>query len=351
MSDSYSIMEQLPVDDLAEDEITALAEADFEPRYPHWLYRWDKRAQRKKFSPPAKPSEKDMRMWGDQDAMNWHGVLAKDAESLRMYRMTQEYAFDSPEIQFDAHFSNPEARIQIDGLCGMLQGLDVRIDAPARSAEQLEHNAAKKEAGRYIIEEWQKAHRRGGNGNLKWDMAFQAAMYGRICIYHEPDPLDESMPMSLELIDAPAVSVTPGGDKFGPERVVVRRPATLREVLDVYDPTGNKNLKGRMRQSKMAKSGGDGEEKWPQTLDEEGEIVEVYTRWHKWAEFDGFTVMPVTEHGLGYVPFHFQKVTGELSGASFPWLTKKRGWTQREIDEGFVELDLGLAKHLCLLCV
>lgn len=299
---------------IPELDFLALAqEAMAEPEYPAWLYKVDKKTGQKVLTPPKKPTQEACESWAKSDHILYGLLLTRFARDLAIYRQDNTAVFDLFDPEQDEAFVSIEPTVQVNKLANMIGSTPHRVSWPFRNQDQLQAAQDAEDWATHFIEQWERVHRQGGNGPLKWEASFSAALYGRICARVVPDPDDNDFPWKVDLMD-PATCFPMFGDKWGLLRMTRIYRDTLGRVVDGYDPTGERGLHRKFTKHYLGKNhGGDTQLDY----DREVEVVEVWTRWHRYVSVDSMQIM-LEAHEYGRVPFVYIVLTGEMGMMATP---------------------------------
>jgi len=292
---------------------------DLMPIYPKWI----------KFGANGtptnirKPSVAQCQSAITSDEMKFQRLVQRFLDDLRFYRKENSTIFDSLDPTDIELFTSTEASIQVDKVANMIHAIETQVQWAWSTEEEEEYAQIMEDWAKFFEETINQYHRFGGNADLKWDMAFSRLVYGRIVSRVLPDTADPDFPWDYRLYD-PATVFPTFGTKRGLVRVSCVYEETLDRVLQTFD-TDDRNLDAAFRKH-YAKREIDAD------LNHIGTLKEYWDPWYRYVEFDGVTVLPVTAHELGYVPFIYTVGTGELGNAGTP--DRKKEYTAREILAG-----------------
>ena len=302
---------------------------DPEPVYPAWLYRIDPNTGERELSPPPEPREDQLKDWAQNDAMLYGERNRRFLKDLRLYRQLNIGVGNQFNPDTDDVFISSEAAIQINKVAAMISQSPHRIAYPWRTTQEREAASRMEAFALWFVESWM-LHHRNGTGDLKWDLAWYALIYGRTVTQVGCDLDDGDFPWWVEVHDPATCFPVYGKGKHGLIRMTRRYTATTGDILDELDPTGEKGLAKDLGATKNTRRKGNDLD-----LTQDRQVEEIHTRWHRWMAVDGITV-ELTAHEYGIVPFSERLAPGEAGTASAQDLTdtglsvsdiKRRGYS------------------------
>ena len=290
-----------------DDDLLALARETYEPKYPSWLYKIDRKTGQRTLSPPRKPESGMFKSWATKDQSDYALLLLRFIQDLTFVRQREAGVFDTHREEFGEAFSSPEPWTQLSKLCTMVSSIPPKPEWRFKTEKERKASQAAEEWFYYICEQWKIQHRGHGNGDLDWDMMFNAGVYGRMVSHVIPDPEDPTLPWKIELCD-PGSCFPVWGDKYGLLRMTRIYKSTRGEILDSLDPTGEKKLEKKIF----------GIDKNADIdLTAEVTVQDVWTRWSRYLDVDGKEVLHY-DHEYGKVPFVYDIAPGESGLNSTP---------------------------------
>lgn len=278
---------------------------DLKPIYPRWAY--DRVTQEVKKEP--KPSRAYMDAAVTDDQLRHSALVNRFAEDLRTYRMMDRTIFEDLKRDDLEMFVSASPAIQVHKIANMVSNIEHVVQFAYRTEKESESAQRLENAAYHILEQADLHHRMGGNASLKWEWVFSHLVYGRIVTRVLPDSSDPDFPWDIRSFDPSQCFPTYGGKK-GLIRMSLVYNESVDRILQMYgdDPDVNKKVLKKYTDKESDKL----------DLNHVGEVRECWTPWHRWLEFDGEDILPVTEHGIGRVPFVTTVGPGEMGSATMP---------------------------------
>ncbi len=307
------------------DELRARAEESLGPKYPSWLYKTNAQGVRV-LSPPRQPDDAEFETWIKQDMLRYGDFLRRVRYDLAAYRglETGVYRDFNPDAE-DAYWSR-EIAIQCHKIMAMISGSPHRITYPYKTKMEKEYAANMEAFALWFYQQWKWQHRSGGNSNLVSDLAWYGMVEGRQAVTITCDLDDGDFPWWVNVIDPATIFPLHGEGKRGMLRYSRSYAATLGEVLDHYDPDGEKRFLDRW----LSKNNRD-REGLDLTMDVQ--VDQCVTRWWDYKSIDGVRV-DLVEHEYGFCPAVYNLAPGEAGTASMPG-GDGLGPTAEEIRKGY----------------
>ena len=295
----------------------------FAREYPSWMYRRNKDGFRELVTPKT-PTKKQFDDWIQADVLRHGQLLARFRRDLRYYRRRLSGVFPGFNPDTDDKHISAEIAIQVEKVCAMISTTPMQINYPNRSRQEREDAQAMEAWAMWFVEQSKVHHRNTENADLLWGMAWYALVYGRIVLQVRPDLEDNSFPWWFNLEDPGTCFPLAGKGKHGMIRMSRQYIAKAGEVLDEFDPTGEKGLGEKL----LGKANEDDRD---YDLDQDVTVTECDTRWSRYIAVDDIEVLR-TDHELGFVPYVYNLVGGEASSSANP--------IAMDIDEGLHRRDI-----------
>lgn len=224
-----------------------------------------------------KPSVDDILHKADRVVNRWTPRDQRMDEDLILYRLTQSSTGDGETVT-----KNTPA-IVVDKAAAMIASQQpiIRVIPPVPTAKE----AAQKVEDflRWSWVQWNKKSRRSSYGALIYSMAHYLCLRGWITlrINYDPDVSDYQNPIKLKLFDPRQVYPMESDDDLA--YVVHKYWVSYQELRDEWDQAAS-----------MFTDEDD---------DELVEVTEYYDDWYHCVLVEDTVVVPVTEHGFGFVPW------------------------------------------------
>jgi hypothetical protein len=223
------------------------------------------------------PSIEDIQRKADRAVSRWLPRDQRMDEDLLLYRLTQ-----STEGEGEVVTKNTPA-IVVDKAAAMLasQTPVIRIIAPHPEAKE---SAQKVEDFlRWSWVQWNKTSRRSLKGALSYSMAHYLCLRGWITMRIEYDDTvaEYKNPIKLRLFDPRSVYPMESDNDLA--YVIHKSWMTYQELRDEWEEAASKYA--------------------DQEDDDPVEVIEFYDSWWHCVMVDGEAVVPVKEHGYGFVPW------------------------------------------------
>lgn len=310
----------------------------FTRRYPSWMYRRDDLGVRELVTPKT-PEKTQFDEWIQADIMRHGPLMARFRRELRFYRKRVSGVFPGFDPDVDQGFVSSEIPIQVAKVCAMGMTTPIQINYPNRTRQEREDAQAMEAFANWFLEQWRVHHRMAINADLVWDMFWYSLVYGRIVVQQRCDLEDSEFPWWTAVEDPATCFPLEGKGKHGMIRMSRQYTALAADVLDMFDPMGEKRLAEKLNQQ--------AEREYREfELDREVVVTECDTRWSHYVAVDDIEVLR-TDHEYGFVPYIYNLVGGEATtsgvgvpidvmGPSGPDIVR-RGWgaeggTSRQFD-------------------
>lgn len=267
----------------------------------------DPHRERRKKVP--KPRSEVIMATANRDKMRHQALVARMARDVSLYRQHEVATPISFSRDRETAIASAEFSTLVNKLSNMFSGANQLYSVPWDTVTE-EKSAQIIEDALYQL---RKLAARFYNGNLQREEFFYMFLHGRYVKRILPDLHDTEYPFSEALLDPATCFPTYGGGKKGMIRMVRVYEASVGEVLGDYAhavPDLEKKL--------AKKLGYDDYSSASEWFDERGEVIEYWDTWWRYVAFKGQEVLPVTEHGLGDVPFCVTPAVGEPASMSTP---------------------------------
>jgi hypothetical protein len=237
-------------------------------------YTYDKPKKPKR----KKPSVEDIIHKSDKVVARWLPRDQRMDEDLLLYRLTSTSVGEGETVT-----KNTPA-IVVDKAAAMIaqQTPVLRVIAPSGEARETAQKV--EDFLRWSWSNWNKKSRRTIKGSLTYSMAHYLCLRGWITariVYDDTDLPQYGNPVKLKIFDPRGVYPMESDDDLA--YVVHKYFVTYQELRDTWQEA----------QAKFTE----------QDDDELVEVVEYYDDWWHCVMVDGEAVVPVTEHGYGFVPW------------------------------------------------
>lgn len=201
----------------------------------------------------------------------------------------------------------------VNKLANMLSAPEPRIIISFDTEQSKIASQAKENFGYWSRKQDKKYYGRSGGGSLQWDEFFYLLLHGMVVSRVLPDPDDDQYPFYTSLIDPAQCYPIFKGDKHGLHCMVRRYTSTAMDLIGTYglnDPSLERKLQDACGYS--------ADTNLSSFYNEEGDVIEYWDKYDRCVLWRDMVVMPVTEHGYGFVPFVVTVAKGEPKNMSTP---------------------------------
>lgn len=271
-----------------------------------------------------KPTQDQIAHVASRDESRYRETMQRMSRDLAIYRQDEvglpaDFLASRDRAAHSAAVSNLVNRI-----ANGFSGGKIYFKAPWDTTQEEKSSQIMEDACYNWYQRWSRAYAVGG-GELIRDIFWYMLVYGRVVIRTLPDPDDDKFPFNIDLIDPATCYPTFGSGKKGLVRMIRKLQVTVGEVITGYGLSDREQRK--LLQDLGYSATTSAEDYW----DVEGELIEYYDSWWRSVTFMGQTVMPVTAHTYGKVPFHYVMPVGEAKDVRTPlgryWVDEDQiGW-------------------------
>lgn len=233
---------------------------------------------------------------------------------IALYNQDVNFVPSDFDPRHDTPFVSPFIPTLVNKLSSMLSAPEPRLIIPFDSEDSKQAAQAKENFGYWARKQDRKFYGRSGGGSLQWDEFFYLLLHGFVVARILPDPDDEVYPFHFSLIDPSQCYPIFKGDKHGLDTMVRCYRSTVMDMVNTYgfdDP----NLERRLKKA----AGYEQSDDLRSFFQTEGNVIEYWDRRQRCVLWNDATVMPVTEHNMGFCPFVVASAKGQPKGMNTPY--------------------------------
>lgn len=268
--------------------------------------------RKKRFAGMAKPDMGQVREYANEDQRAHQHLLARFARDIGLYRQHESARPPGFSMKTDVPFVGSGMSNVVNKLANMLAAIDVIIESPFRDEATKDQSQIIEDFGYWVRDYEKDMYTRSGGSILQWDEFFYLLLHGRLCCRVLPDARDEEYPFRTALLDPATCYPYFGDDKDGMLRMTRVYQDTVGGVLSDYG-AGDPDL-----QRRMARQLGYGIDDVQAYLRHRLKVVEYWDPMYRAVIAGDIDILPITEHGYGFVPFIYVSARGEPKGMQTP---------------------------------
>lgn len=252
-----------------------------------------------------RPKAADIDAVAQRDMGRYASTITRMARDVALFRQHEKAVPKSFSESRETAVASSQFSTLVNKLSNMFSGVDQIYTVPYDTTPE-EKSAQIIEDALYQLRKLSRRQYGRFGGNLQRDEFFHMFLHGRYVKRILPDLEDSQYPYAEALLDPATVFPTFGGPKKGLIRVIHRYQSTVGEVISTFG-----NAIPDLEKKLATKLGYERYNSASDYLDEQGEVIEYWDSWWRRVTFKGEEVMPVTEHGIGQVPFVYIMPVGE----------------------------------------
>lgn len=235
------------------------------------------------------------------------------ARDISLYNQDVNFVPSDFDYRHDTPVVSPFIPTLVNKLASMLSAPEPRLIVCFDTEESKQAAQAKENFGYWSRKKDRKYYGRSGGGSLQWDEFFYLLLHGMLVARVLPDPDDDDYPFHVSLIDPSQCYPIFKGDKHGLDTMVRMYTSTALDMVMTYG-ANDPDLENRLKKA----AGYDRSTDLREFFNQEGNVIEYWDRRQRCVLWNDAVVMPVTDHGYGFVPFVLAIAKGQPKGMTTP---------------------------------